>query len=559
MGQYVRSAMSKPDEKDIAFASTNDADISPGASASLRHVSVWKRFKETIELPASQSSYAPDSKWSNADLDPVPVEQQTWCTYNFVTYWISDAFAVSNWRIGSSLIAIGLSWKLSLAAVAIGNLVTALVVTYNGLIGARLHVPFTVQARSAFGFYFSYVMVVFRVIISIFWYGIGTYTGAECIQSMLYAIWPSFRSLPNHLPESANITTGFMVSYVIYWIICLPFHYIPAHQLRWFFTFKSVVSPIAGFAIIGWIINTTGGGDSIFQYGNQVRGSSLGWAFMNGVNAMIGNFATLGVNMNDFARYSRNPRSPYIQILVIPAVFTIMMLFGIIGANGSRLIYGEVLWDPLMIVDKWTSPGGRAAAFFCALAFLIASIGVNISANSISVAVDLSTLFPKYLNLRRAQYVCAVIGAWAMTPWNILASAETLLNFMNGYSVWLAPIAGILIADYYVVHGQRMNVPEMYRPHGIYAYERWGTNWRSAVAFVVGFAPLLPGFAKSVTSSVEVGDGAQHLYYLGYWYGFLASGGLHVLLSKMWPPASRWTGKTIDDSLLADESVAAGR
>lgn len=172
----------------------------------------------------------------------------------------------------------------------------------------------------------------------------------------------------------------------------------------------------------------------MFQYGNQSRGSSLGWAFMNGVNAMIGNFATLGtapassrldyklksclgVNMNDFARYSRNPQSPYIQILVIPVVFTIMMLFGIIGANGSRLIYGEVLWDPLMIVDKWTSPGGRAAAFSCALAFLIASIGINISANSISVAVDLSTLFPRYLNLRRAQYVCAVIGAWAMTPW----------------------------------------------------------------------------------------------------------------------------------------------
>lgn len=46
-------------------------------------------------------------------------------------YWISDAFAVSNWRIGSSLIAIGLSWQLALVAVAIGNFMTALVVTYN--------------------------------------------------------------------------------------------------------------------------------------------------------------------------------------------------------------------------------------------------------------------------------------------------------------------------------------------------------------------------------------------------------------------------------------------
>ena len=377
------------------------------------------------------------------------------------------------------------------------------------------------------------------------------------MQSLIYAMAPRFRNIPNHLPESANITTGFMICYFIYFLICLPFHYIPAHQLRWFFTFKSIVSPIAGFAILGWIISTTGGGSAVFAYGNEYRGSSLGWAFMNGVNAMIGNFATLGVNMNDFARYSRKPNSPYVQILVIPVVFTIMMLFGIIGANGSRLIYGEVLWDPLLIVDNWTSPGGRAAAFFCALAFLIASIGVNISANSISVAVDLSTLFPKYLNLRRAQYVCAVLGAWAMTPWNILASAESLLNFMDGYSIWLAPIAGILIADYWLVHGQKVNVPEMYRPHGLYSYERYGTNWRAAVAFVVGFVPLLPGFAKAVTPDVNVSEGAIHLYYLGYWYGFLVSGGLHVLLSKLWPPRSQWTGKLVEVSLEEDRSIIA--
>jgi NCS1 family nucleobase:cation symporter-1 len=56
--------------------------------------------------------------------------------------------------------------------------------------------------------------------------------------------------------------------------------------------------------------------------------------------------------MNDFARYSKKPNSPYIQLIIIPIVFIIMMLFGIIGANGSRILYGEVLWDPLLIVDR---------------------------------------------------------------------------------------------------------------------------------------------------------------------------------------------------------------
>ncbi|TVY85419.1 putative permease [Lachnellula suecica] len=523
--------MSKEAQAEISSSSEVDAEVYEETNYSL-----WRRLKGKARLQVNESRMAPGTKWSNKDLDPVEPEYRTWRTYNFVTYWISDAFAVSNWRIGSSLIAIGLSWKLALVAVVIGNFITALVVTFNGLIGARLHIPFTVQARSAYGFYFAYVIIVFRIVISVFWYGIGTYTGAECVQSMIFAIWPRFRNVPNQLPESANITTAFMISYFIYFLICLPFHYIPPHQVRWFFTFKSIVTPIAGFAIIGWIVKETGGGRAIFTQGNEVHGPALGWAMMNGIYAMIGNFATLGVNMNDFARYSKKPNSPYVQLIVIPIVFIIMMLFGIIGANGSKILFGELLWDPLLIVDNWTSRGGRAAAFFCALAFLIAFIGVNISANSISVATDLSALLPKYINIRRGQFICAVIGAWAMTPWNILVSAGSLIDFMSGYTIWLAPISGILIADYYFVHQQVLSVPDMYRPNGIY---------RAAVSFLVGFVPLLPGFAKSVNPKLNVGDGPTHFYYLGYFYGFLVAGGLHILLSRAFPAKETMIHKNV--------------
>lgn len=92
--------------------------------------SIWGQIKGKAQVEVSKSRMG-GGNWSNADLDPVLPEFQTWRTYNFITYWISDAFAVSNWRIGSSLIAIGLSWKLALVAVVIGNGITALVVTFN--------------------------------------------------------------------------------------------------------------------------------------------------------------------------------------------------------------------------------------------------------------------------------------------------------------------------------------------------------------------------------------------------------------------------------------------
>jgi len=45
------------------------------------------------------------------------------------------------------------------------------------------------------------------------------------------------------------------------------------------------------------LLKKIGGGHAIFTQGNEVHGPALGWAMMNGIYAMIGNFATLGVNM----------------------------------------------------------------------------------------------------------------------------------------------------------------------------------------------------------------------------------------------------------------------
>ncbi|KAH8646299.1 NCS1 nucleoside transporter family [Xylariales sp. PMI_506] len=510
----------------------------------------WSRLQGRFALEVEPSSIAPKgSHWSNKDLDPVPTELQSWHTYDFVTYWISDAFSVSNWRLGSVLVAIGLSWKLSLMAIALGNFIMSLVVTSNGLIGARLHIPFSVQARASFGFYFSYVMVIFRVVVSLFWYGIGMWTGGECVQAIIYAWAPNFRKMPNYLPESAGITSSFMICYFISFLIILPFHWVPVHKVRWIFAFKAFVTPIACIAVTAYLAHAAGGGSQIFYYENELSGSKLGWAFMSGLNGMIGNFATLGVNMNDFARYSKKPYSPYIQLIVMPTVFLLIGLFGIIGANASRILYGEVLWDPIAIANQWTSPGGRAAAFFVAFAFLVANIAILLSAHTVAVAVDLSTLLPKYINLRRGQYICCVLGTWAVAPWKILASVDSLLDFLDAYTIWLAPISSILIADYWIVNKQRVSIVDLYNLDGIYAYERWGTNWRAVVAFTIGWVPLVPGLAYAVVPTIKVSDGANNLYSIGYFYGFLSTAVVYIGLSWLFPPRSVATGKTIREGL----------
>lgn len=91
-----------------------------------------------------------------------------------------------------------------------------------------------------------------------------------------------------------------IICYFIYFLLCLPFHFIPPKNIRWFFTIKSTVTPIAGLAIMIWLIkdaNAITAKTSLFKKGSTIQGSQLRWAFMSGLNAMLGNYATLAVNM----------------------------------------------------------------------------------------------------------------------------------------------------------------------------------------------------------------------------------------------------------------------
>lgn len=167
------------------------------------------------------------------------------------------------------------------------------------------------------------------------------------------------------------------------------------------------------------------------------------------------------------------------------------------------------------------------------VANLSAQVGTNITANSISAANDMCVLFPKYINIRRGCILAAVISAWVMVPWKILSSAGTFLAFMGGYAVFLAPMSGIMAADYWLVKKRKIDVPALYDPYGRYRYW-YGINWQGLVAFIVPVAPLLPGLAYSIDGS-NISAGARNLYTFDWLFGFVVSIFLYTSLSWIFP------------------------
>jgi len=95
--------------------------------------------------------------------------------------------------------------------------------TLKSTVGAKLHIPFAVAVRSAFGYYLAYFCIVSRSILAIFWLGIQGANGAQCVTIMLTAIWPSYGRIANHIPVDQGITTQGMIRYFTH-VIGLPPH-----------------------------------------------------------------------------------------------------------------------------------------------------------------------------------------------------------------------------------------------------------------------------------------------------------------------------------------------
>lgn len=436
-----------------------------------------------------------------------------------------------------------MTWRESIGIVALSFFIISFVIALNGAVGVIHHTSFPVNARASWGFWGSYIAIISRVILAIFWFAIQTMNGANTVRVMLGAVWPSFLTLKNTIPEDQGITTNTMISFVIFWLIQLPFLYMHPNNLRWLFMAKTAIVPAAWIAILVWAFVSTNGGD-IFKQKARISGSAYSWAFLANMTSVIGNYATLSVNQADFSRYSRvSVRWQLLYVPMLPIFFTFIAFIGIAASSAGEVRYGTLEWDPMALIANWSS---RACRFFAAFSFALAALGVNISANSLSAANDLTALFPQYVNIRRGQLLCALI-AWALVPWKILESAGSFLNFMAAYAIFLGPIAAILVSDFWVIHRMKYDTLALYQYDGIYHYTH-GVNWRAAVSFLVGCVPSLPGLINSINTRIHVGVGV-HPYQFGWLLGFVGAFIVYTALTYVFPPYATF----IDRAVLPDE------
>ena len=363
---------------------------------------------------------------------------------------------------------------------------------------------------------------------------------------------PGEGGIANGISNSGTNTVDF-VSFFLFWLGSLPFIYPPVHKIRHLFTVKSFFAPAAGIAFFIWSVVRAKGLGPIVQQPGTARGSELGWLMVRGIMSAIANFATLIVNDPDFSRFARKPSDAlHSQLLTIPIGFAVTSFIGIIVSSSSNVIFGEPIWNPLDLLRSFLEEDAGSAqrfgVFVIATSFALAQLGTNIAANSISAGTDMTALAPRWINIRRGGYICALVGL-VMCPWQLLKDTNSFTTYLSAYSVFLSSIAGVMICDYYWVRKGYLQIKDLYsgKKTGPY-YFTAGFHWRGYAAYIAGVAINIVGFVGAV--GIDVPIGAQRIYDLNYFTGFLVAFFTYWALCRISPvPATSDVWMEVGDEI----------
>ncbi|MBA3351074.1 MAG: NCS1 family nucleobase:cation symporter-1, partial [Blastocatellia bacterium] len=481
-----------------------------------------------VELKEDVLTELESSPLYNEDLAPVPVAKRNWTTYNYAALWISMAHCIPTYMMASGLISAGMNWWQALITILLGNIIVLAPILLNSHPGTKYGIPFPVFARAAYGTAGSNLPALMRAIVACGWFGIQAWIGGQAIHIFLSSILPGWNTLLGGTVGGHTPTEW--ISFLIFWAMNIFIIYRGMDLLRkvenWAAPFVLIMTAI----LLAWILYQAGGVGFLLNEPGRFRTFGEFWPiFIPSLTAMIGFWATLSLNMPDFTRFGKSQREQVIgQTVALPTTMVVFAGMGVLITSAAVIVFPNAnaaeLWDPVKLVGQFSQPLVVAVSMFT---IIVATLSVNIAANVVSPANDFANAFPRWISFRTGGLITGIIGI-LMQPWRLLADPDGyIFSWLLGYSGGLGSIAGVLIADYWIVRKTNLSLGDLYRILGTYS----GWNWRAVAAtllgcffawswwIVIGINAVWPIFGPDLEDS-RIAKTAETLFDYAWFVGF---------------------------------------
>src|SRR3981189_315844 len=393
------------------------------------------------DAPSQLHSRIESSTLYNPDLAPAPADRRHWGTYNFAALWISMSVNILTYMLAASLIQGGMNWKQAVLTIFIGNLIVLVPMLLNSHPGAKYGIPFPVLARASFGVLGANVAAVLRALVACGWFGIQTWIGGQAITPMVAILWPA-----------ASSAWLVWVCFGAFWALNMAVIWRGIETIRFL---EGIGAPFMlgiGILMLWGITGKAGGFGPVLRNPSKFHTTAEFLKFfIPSLTGMVGFWATVALNIPDFTRYAKSQKAQMLgQALGLPLAMTLYSFIGVAVTSASVVLFGEAIWDPVALLGRFNKP---LVAFVALIALLIATLNTNVAANVVSPSNDFSNLNPRRISFRTGGLITGCVGI-LMMPWKLMGTySNYIFGWLVGYSGLLGPIAGIMIADYFVYRG----------------------------------------------------------------------------------------------------------
>ena len=195
------------------------------------------------------------------------------------------------------------------------------------------------------------------------------------------------------------------------------------------------------------------------------------------------------------------------------------------STSAASAVFHRSIWDPVELLQQFHHP---AIAVLSLFGVTVATLSVNIAANVISPANDFSNLAPRYISFTTGGLITGLLGIACM-PWKLLNDPSIyIFDLLGGFSALLGPIAGVMVADYWIVRKQELDVADLFRKQG-----RYGA-WNGVGLMSLGVGLLVAASGKLLmwaTGNPNWNDLFSYAWFMGFGVSFAMYSGLGKLVT----------------------------
>jgi len=422
---------------------------------------------KTITAEGVAAAAPPRAEWSLAHRDILPTRpaQRVIGWTDFVWLWFGMVAQMGVFLLGASF-AGRLSLTDALAAIALGNLVVGVVSVLNGDIGIQHGVTYAVYLRAPYGIWGAWAPSLLRAGVAVCWFAIQTYFGATAIDM------------------SVRLLTGYSNWPLWYWSFGALQILITMRGIHGIRQVENFAAPalLVLSAVVVYLLGSQHGWDKVASF--PIATPIPFWV---AVTANLSYWITVADNIPDFTRFVKTPpgargflhRNRHSLLGQLPGLTLGMMLFATVG------YLGKVFTGHGNPVEAIGAALGGVMVLVGLLIILLAQLSTNVAANLYAPGYVLSSLFAPRMSFAHGVLAGGAIGLVSVMPWRLV---NAFLTYLPAVGAALSPVAGVMLADYYLVRGRRLNVPALYRRDGPYAY---GGGFNPAAYLAHGIASVL--------------------------------------------------------------------